>query len=159
MILSRAALRIQMTADATPTLPGVSGPVPMGQRLVTNFETTEDLHAIWGLDISNITSGNTPVVNFATGAVTPDSAVVAGNTAGLNFEGVAFGIATLKVLMVEITGALLTATVAGAGLLARLPVGTHCFSGASLAEWAAAVTLAAPTGTGAIKFTAFGESI
>jgi len=154
MILKQPVLRIDLTASAEPTLPGVGGLVPIGVRYVEHFSNPDpEGMAMWGLDITNITAANTPVVNFATGAVTADSAVVVGNVLA-DFEGRPLDIDVLKVLVLTVTGAPITATVAGTGLLARLPVGTHVFRG-TLTEWRAGVTFAAPTGTAGLAFTAF----
>lgn len=160
MILKRTCLRLQLTTEATPQTPGVSGPVALGMRHVEFFSAAandpEGL-ALWGVDIAGITGGATPVVNFVSGVVTADGTTVTGNTDD-DFEGGPMAITNLKVIIITVTGALVTATVSGTGLLARLPVGTHVLSGERLLEWEADVTFAAPSGTAAIKFAAFGTT-
>lgn len=146
-------LRIDLYGRAESQLPGVGGLVDLGVRHREFFaEPTSSANDIWGIDIANITSANTPIVNLATAAITADGTTVTGNPE-VDFEGQPLTLDTLRCLVITVTGALVTATVSGTGLLARLPVGTHVLR-ATLAEWQTAVTFAAPTGTAAISLTA-----
>jgi hypothetical protein len=154
MRLSRAAFRLQLTGDATPQLPGVSGPVALGMRLVQTFEAAADLpdeFGIFSVGFSGITGGTEPVVTFGQAIYAADGATVTGNASGKDFEGLDLEMDAVRVIVIEVTGALVTASIAGTGVIARLPVGTHVFSAAHLAEWAGAVTFSAPAGTAAVN--------
>jgi len=155
MILKNTCLRIQLTGDATPTLPGVSGPVPLGMRYVEHYKASNaDEFTLWGLDLANITNGNTPVISFANGVVSPDDAEMTGNP-GVDFEGMPLDLGVLRVLVFEVTGNIVTATKAGPVVLARLPIGHSVIQGDNLAEWVDNITFAAISGTAAtLKFTA-----
>jgi hypothetical protein len=147
-------LRIDLVGRAIPQLPGVGDLVELGVRHREYFEQPAD-HSVdlWGMDLAGITSSATPIVQFASPAyVTADGATVTG-TPGLDFEGQPHTLDDLSCLVITVTGATVTATVSGTGLLARLPVGTHVFRG-TLTEWQAPVTFAAPSGTAAISITA-----
>jgi hypothetical protein len=155
MIFDRLpVLRIDLAGRAISQLPGVGDLVEVGVRHREYF-TQPAPHTVdlWGMDLAGITSSVTPIVQFASPAyVTPDGATVTG-AAGQDFEGQPLTLDDLTALVITVTGATVTATVSGTGLLARLPVGTHVISG-NLAEWQAPVTFAAPSGTATISITA-----